>query len=67
MLPFLTFMADLTFGNIVNITGQVTVGESPTCVAIAHVQEDSFLQMRRRVPFRCRVKLLEESCNYPEF
>ena len=40
-------MVDLIFGNILNITGRVTVGELPAYIAIAHVQKVSFLQMHR--------------------
>ena len=59
---------DLTFGNILDITGRVAVGELPAYIAIAHVQKVWFLQMHMWVPCkRCRVKLLEEMCNYPEF
>ena len=45
VLPFLTFMVDLTFGKILNVledSQQVNY-----LIAIAHVQKVSFLQMRR--------------------
>ena len=50
ILPFLTFMVDLTFGKILNIaTGRVTVGKFR---AIAHAQKVSFIQTHRGVPFK---------------
>ena len=47
---------------------RVVQGKSGTHIAIAHLQKGLFLQMRRGVTFkRCRAKLLEKTCNYPDF
>ena len=46
----------------------IHVGKLLTYVAIAHVQKVPFLQMHKRMSFKkSRAKILEETCNCPDF
>ena len=60
-------MVDLTFGKILNIREEY-LRKLATYKAIAHEQKVSFLQMHKWVPFKKFIaKLLEKTCNYPDF
>ena len=65
LLPFLTFMVDLTFGKILYIWY-----ESRRQITLASSRVKGFICTNAQVSAlykKSRAKLLEETCNYPDF